>query len=210
MVIFAISYITYTTVRGGKMTDEIKQVTMTQEALDGLFVERANRAANAREAEILRQAGISSVPELIEAVKKVKTVDTDLAQAQQLANNLETKLAETIAQHNDNLAKFKANFASIVANTQVNAAARTMNFLTEAIEDVAGLVKAQLSNGKLTIDEETWSINGLEEFLKTVATQKPHWTTPASSLNRTPQKNLGGVPTPEPVEVPKGNSTVRL
>lgn len=139
----------------------------TQETLNALFADRARRAAEAREADLLKTLGFTSLDELETRLKTVETLQQELQQAQ------------------DSLVATQQSIKQQAITSKVTASLAQSSFIPEAHEDVAAMFNGTLPGG-VTFDEATNELTGVDDFLKTLATQKPHWVKAPNLVPRTP------------------------
>jgi hypothetical protein len=172
--------------------DKAKPVTMTQEALDTLFAERANRAKEAAIADLLKKAGVEKVDDLVNGfTAHKKAQEAQLSETEKLtkakadaeaeAQRVKTEADTKIAQANERLLK-----AAVMAE------AMEKGFKKEAVADVMLLID------RSKIVEKDGEFTGVKEAVEAVAKIRPFW------LGDTRQ-NQRGSPVPDPKKPDKTN-----
>lgn len=181
-----------------------EQRTFTQAELDALFADRANRAANRAQAELLAALGVEN----IDAAKKA-IADADKARKAQMseAEAALAELTETKAE-NERLRQEKAqalaaaNERLMLAAVQLEAAKADYRFRPEALADVWAFI----DRSQITVDE-AGTVQGVAEAVRAVAEAKPYMVTaeetppaPLGTPSRRPQRQA-------PAQQPTPNGT---
>lgn len=169
-----------------------EQRTFTQVELDALFADRANRAANRAQAELLAALGVEN----IDAAKKLMA-EADKARKAQMSEaeaalaeltDLKTKMTRLEQEKAQALAT--ANERMMLAAVQLEAAKADYRFRPEALGDVWAFI----DRSQITVDE-AGTVQGVAEAVKAVAEAKPYMVvaeeTPPAPLgtpSRRPQR----------------------
>ncbi len=170
-----------------------KQVTMTQEALDGMMGDRAERAKKSATSGMLTNLGFEDNEEgLKEALTEWQAAKdgekTDLEKSQGDLETSTTRVGELETELTDE----KKRAETYMLRTSVMSAARDADFLKESLEDVWLLVSTTEDLSALVkINDE--KVEGAKDVVKKVAELRPHWveqktrsTTPPGRTTTTP------------------------
>lgn len=169
-----------------------KLISMTQEALDGMMGDRAERAKNSATGGMLTDLGFKDDMDGLkgaltewQAAKDGKKTDLEKAQG-----DLETS-STRVGELETELTDEKKRAETYMLRTSVMSAARDADFLKESLEDVWLLVSTteDLSTAVKVNGEK---VEGVEEVVKKVAKLRPHWveqkprsTTPSGRASST-------------------------
>lgn len=162
-------------------------VQMTQEALDGLFAARANRAAGNREKEILDKLGFASVDEAFEQLNELR----------EKVNTAASEHEETVTDLNSQLEEAQTSLTTLQKQVRTNALRKeiaelmpSFGFVDASKDDVYSYFeKDDLPEG-VEIDDETMEVKGVKEVLESLAEAKPHWTVSQQAMTRTPGRRV--------------------
>lgn len=170
-----------------------KLISMTQEALDGMMGDRAERAKNSATSGMLTGLGFEdNMDGLKEALTEWQAAKdgekTDLEKAQGDLETSSTRVGELESELTDE----KKRAEMYMLRTSVMSAARDADFLKESLEDVWLLVSTTEDLSTLVkVDGE--KVEGAESVVKKVAELRPHWveqktrsTTPPGRSDSTP------------------------
>ncbi len=170
-----------------------KKLSITQEALDGMMGDRAERAKNSATSGMLTDLGFEdNMDGLKEALTEWQAAKdgekTDLEKAQGDLETSSTRVGELETELTDE----KERAETYMLRTSVISAARDADFLKESLEDVWLLVSTteDLSSAVKVNGEK---VEGAEGVVKKVAELRPHWieqkqrtTTPPGRSNSAP------------------------
>lgn len=152
-----------------------KQVTMTQDALDSMMGDRADRAKKSATGGMLTDLGFEdNIDGLKEALTEWQATKdgekTDLEKAQGDLETSSTRASELETE----LADEKKRAETYMLRTSIISAARDADFLKESLEDVWLLVSTteDLSSA-IKVDGE--KVEGAKGVVKKVAELRPHW-----------------------------------
>lgn len=170
-----------------------KKLTMTQEELNNMMGDRADRAKKSASSGMLTDLGFEDDMDglkgaLTEWQAAKDGEKTDLEKAQGDLETSSTRVGELETELSDE----KKRAETYMLRTSIISAARDADFLKESLEDVWLLVSTteDLSSA-LKIDGE--KVDGADSVVKKVAGLRPHWieqkqrtTTPPGRSNSTP------------------------
>jgi septal ring factor EnvC (AmiA/AmiB activator) len=153
-----------------------KTVTMTQEALDRLFQERADRAERSKEKSILEVLGVENIEDVQETLKEYKDwKDSQKDELEKLQDDL-SEAYDQIASLKQQLTEAQSGLATFKTRVAVVDAAREDSFLKESWDDIWLLATNDVKlNKMLEIDDESGDVKGADKVVKEIAKMRPHW-----------------------------------
>lgn len=180
-----------------------KQVTMTQDALNSLMGERADRAAKAATSTLLAEIGFEDNLEgLKEALTGWKAHQdgqrTELEKAQSDLEASQARVATLEAQ----LAEVQERAETFMLRSSVISAARDAEFLKESLEDVWLLVSTN-KDLSTALSIEDGAVGGSETVVKKVAEMRPHWIAQKDRVTTPPGRSSSSRRTPSNDKVPE-------
>ncbi len=168
-----------------------KQVTMTQDALDTLFTERADRAKNSAISGLLSDVGVEDVDGLKAALtdwNKIK--DEQKTELEKIQGDLDTSTAKTEGLETE-LEEAKGRARTYMLRSSIISAARDADFLKESLEDVWLLISTTEDLfSKLSVEED--QVKGADALVKEVAKLRPHWIEQTQRPGTPAPRGVGG------------------